>query len=75
MQPRHLLPAAAALVLPVCLLWELPAAKGYIHAVSSPSQHSPGSLAGLISLPFPEALAPTTRGRLDHGEALAVLHW
>uniref|UniRef100_A0A098M0F7 RING-type E3 ubiquitin transferase n=1 Tax=Hypsiglena sp. JMG-2014 TaxID=1550645 RepID=A0A098M0F7_9SAUR len=34
MQPRHLLPAAAALILPVCLLWELPAAKGYIHAVS-----------------------------------------
>ncbi|XP_063157882.1 E3 ubiquitin-protein ligase RNF167 isoform X2 [Candoia aspera] len=34
MHPRHLLPAAAALVLPVCLLWELPAAKGYIHAVS-----------------------------------------
>ncbi|XP_032092659.1 E3 ubiquitin-protein ligase RNF167 [Thamnophis elegans] len=34
MQPRHLLPAAAAFVLPVCLLWELPAAKGYIHAVS-----------------------------------------
>ncbi|KAM3822905.1 E3 ubiquitin-protein ligase RNF167 isoform 1-T4 [Vipera latastei] len=34
MRPRHLLPAAAALILPVCLLWELPAVKGYIHAVS-----------------------------------------
>ncbi|KAG8148275.1 hypothetical protein E2320_022322, partial [Naja naja] len=39
MQPRHHLPAAVALVLPVCLLWELLAAKGYVHAIVRCVQH------------------------------------